>query len=316
MVNSFIARLHRLCTEPNASQGRRMDAVVAHQPRAHSLRLETETGPGEFAYLDFGPTQRPVDAVFLHANGFNARAYRTILGPLADDFRILALDLRGHGRTRAPTEPEGRRTWLDLRGDLIVFLETLDLGPVVLAGHSMGGTLSLFAAADAAERVRALALFDPVILPPDRRPSEPVDSPLIHGASKRRRAFDSRDAVLASYRGRGAFTTWPEAMLIDYVEDGFKDLPDGTVELACAPEWEVSNYVAQTHDPWDAFARSRCPITILRAERASTCNVDGRIDQLTVDGRISIETVPGTTHFLPMERPDLVRETLRAVIGG
>jgi pimeloyl-ACP methyl ester carboxylesterase len=86
------------------------------------------------------------------------------------------------------------------------------------------------------------------------------------------------------------------------------------VELACAPEWEVSNYLAQAHDPWDAFARGRCPITILCAEQGSTCNVDSRIDQLTADGRITIETIPGTTHFLPMERPDLVRSTLSAVI--
>jgi pimeloyl-ACP methyl ester carboxylesterase len=178
----------------------------------------------------------------------------------------------------------------------------------------MGGTLSLFAAADAPERVRALALFDPVVLPPDRGVGDPMESPLVHGASRRRRHFDSREAAVQSYRGRGAFTTWAEPMLVDYVEDGFRDLADGTVELACSPEWEVSNYLAQGHDPWDAFARSRCPITILRAERASTCNVDSRIDQLTADGRISIQTVPGTSHFLPMERPDLVRSTLKTVI--
>jgi pimeloyl-ACP methyl ester carboxylesterase len=291
-----------------------MDDIVAYQPRAHSLRLETKTGAGDFAYLDFGPGERPVDAVFLHANGFNARTYRTILAPLASDLRILALDLRGHGRTRAPAAPEGRNTWLDLGQDLDVFLETLDLKTVVLAGHSMGGTLSLFAAADLPERVRALALFDPVVLPPERGAGEPANSPMVHGASRRRRHFDSRGAAVQSYRGRGAFTTWTEPMLVDYVEDGFKDLADGTVELACAPEWEVSNYLAQAHDPWEAFARSRCPITILRAETASTCNVDSRIDQLTADGRISIETIPGTTHFLPMERPDLVRATLRKVI--
>jgi pimeloyl-ACP methyl ester carboxylesterase len=293
-----------------------MDDIVAYQPRAHSLRLETKTGAGDFAYLDFGPGERPVDAVFLHANGFNARTYRTILAPLASDLRILALDLRGHGRTRAPAAPEGRNTWLDLGQDLDVFLETLDLKAVVLAGHSMGGTLSLFAAADLPERVRALALFDPVVLPPERSAGAPTTSPMVHGASRRRRHFDSRDAAVQSYRGRGAFTTWTEPMLVDYVEDGFKDLADGTVELACAPEWEVSNYLAQAHDSWEAFARSRCPITILRAETASTCNVDSRIDQLTADGRISIETIPGTTHFLPMERPDLVRATLRKVIEG
>ncbi|HEX4197306.1 MAG TPA: alpha/beta hydrolase [Caulobacteraceae bacterium] len=291
-----------------------MDAIVAYQPRAREVRLETEAGPGEFAYLDFGPDERPVDAVFSHANGFNARTYRTILAALAGELRILALDLRGHGRTRAPTSPEGRRSWLDLGDDLIVFLDTLDLKDVVLAGHSMGGTLSLFTAAERPERVRALALFDPVILPPDRPAGAVGESPLIHGATRRRRHFDSREAAVQSYRGRGAFTTWPEAMLLDYAEDGFRDLADGTVELACAPDWEASNYTAQAHDPWDAFARSRCPIRILRAETASTCNVDGRIDQLTADGRIRIETVPGTTHFLPMERPDLVKSTLRAAI--
>ncbi|HZC17986.1 MAG TPA: alpha/beta hydrolase [Caulobacteraceae bacterium] len=293
-----------------------MDATVAYQPRAREVRLETEAGTGDFAYLDFGPSERPVDAVFSHANGFNARTYRTILGALAGEFRILALDLRGHGRTAAPITPEGRRSWLDLGDDLIVFLETLDLMEVVLAGHSMGGTLSLFTAADRPERVRALALFDPVILPPNRPAGVPMDSPLIHGATRRRRHFDSREAAIQSYRGRGAFTTWPEAMLRDYAEDGFRDLPDGTVELACAPEWEASNYVAQAHDPWDAFARGRCPIAILRAETASTCNVDGRIDQLTASGRISIQTVPGTTHFLPMERPDLVKQKLRSAIEG
>ena len=154
-----------------------MNAIVAYQPRAHSLRLETKTGAGDFAYLDFGPGERPVDAVFLHANGFNARTYRTILAPLASDLRILALDLRGHGRTRAPAAAEGRNTWLDLGQDLDVFLETLDLKTVVLAGHSMGGTLSLFAAADLPERVRALALFDPVVLPPERRAGEPASRP-------------------------------------------------------------------------------------------------------------------------------------------
>jgi pimeloyl-ACP methyl ester carboxylesterase len=293
-----------------------MDAIVAYQPRSREVRLETQAGAGEFAYLDFGPEQRPVDAVFSHANGFNARTYRTILGALASEFRILALDLRGHGRTTAPTAPEGRRSWLDLGDDLIAFVDALDLTDVVLAGHSMGGTLSLFTAAERPERVRALALFDPVILPPDRPAGAVGESPLIQGTARRRRHFDSRAAAIQSYRGRGAFTTWPEAMLLDYAEDGFRDLADGTVELACAPEWEASNYVAQAHNPWDAFARSRCPIAILRAETASTCNVGGRSDQLTADGRIRIETVPGTTHFLPMERPDLVKSTLRAAIEG
>jgi len=36
---------------------------------------------------------------------------------------------------------------------------------------------------------------------------------------------------------------------------------------------------------------------------------------LAATGRIAVETVPATSHFLPMERPDLVRKTLTEVVA-
>ena len=272
------------------------------------------------AFLDFGPPERPVDVVFLHANGFNARAYRTILGPLASELRLLAADQRGHGATSLPTD-RPRTSWLDLKDDLIVFLDALGIARAVLAGHSMGGTASLLAAAELPTRVRSLALFDPVILPPDAERPVGADglasaSPMVQGALRRRREFPSREAAVAAYRGRGAFRTWTEAQLEDYVAAGFRDRPDGTVELACAPEWEVSNYVNQRHDSWGAFAASSCPIRILRAETDSPGRIEGRLDPLTATGRIEVETIPGTTHFLPMERPDLVRKVILDAVRG
>jgi pimeloyl-ACP methyl ester carboxylesterase len=289
--------------------------MPTYEPRAAAVRLESGAGAGDFAYLDFGPAARTVDAVFLHANGFNARTYRTILAPLAADRRILALDLRGHGRTRAPIAPEGRPDWLDLRADLMAFLDARVPGSAVLAGHSMGGTLSLLAAAAAPEKARALALFDPVISgPAGADAGDARDSSLVAGAVRRRRAFDSREAAIAAYRGRGAFATWPDPVLIDYVKDGFRDLPEGGIELACTPEWEASNFLAHENDGLAAIAATRCPICILRAEIGSTCRIEDQIDALTASGRIRIETVPGTTHFLPMERPELVRATLSALM--
>ena len=265
------------------------------------------------AYLDFGPSERAPDLVFLHANGFNARAYRTILAPLANDLRILALDQRGHGATALATD-RPRTSWLDLKDDLLAFLEAMQIDRVALAGHSMGGTVSLFAAAEAPSRVRALALFDPVIRPPGPASSVSREamqaSPMIAGALKRRRSFPSRRMAVLGYRGRGAFRTWTEAMLADYVAAGFRDAPDGEVELACTPEWEVSNYLNQDHDSWAAFDRTVCPIRILRAEHDSPGRIDGHTEALTATGRIGIDTIAGTTHFLPMERPELVREAI------
>ena len=289
-----------------------MDADLAYEPRARRLAMDSPTGPGEFAYFDYGPEDRAPDLVFLHANGFNARAYRTILAPLALSLRILTPDQRGHGATTLATD-RPRTSWLDLKDDLLAFLDAMRIERVALAGHSMGGTASLLAAAEAPSRVRALALLDPVIRPPSPAPvSEDamMASPMVAGALRRRRSFPSHAAAVDAYRGRGAFRTWTEAMLADYVAAGFHAAPGGAVEIACTPEWEVSNYLNQDHDSWSAFDRTVCPIRILRAAEASPGRIEGQIDALTASGRIKVDTVPGTTHFLPMERPDLVREAI------
>lgn len=289
-----------------------MDARFDAEPQLRMVALPTRGGA--IAMLDFGPPDRPIDIVFSHANGFNGRTYRTVLQPLASHIRILAIDLRGHGASALPTVIEGRAGWTEFRDDLLALLEAVATGPVVLAGHSMGGTASLLAAAAEPERVRALALFDPVVMPADLPPGSEarLESPLIAGALRRRATYPSRQAAFEAYLGRGAFKSWSDVQLADYVAAGFGDPKGGQVRLTCAPEWEASNFRTHNCDPWAAFRESRCPIRILKAEEGSTCRVEGNEAALGGEGRISVETIPGTTHFLPMERPDLVRRALAA----
>ena len=292
-----------------------MSEVLEPRLRDHTIALPSRGG--EMAAYEMGPADRPVDLVFSHANGFNARTYRSLLAPLADRFRILMVDMRGHGRSRLPADPEGRTSWRDFTDDLLAALEAENLSNVVLSGHSMGGCVSLMTSAEAPTRVRSLVLFDPVVMSidtPQPPREEMARSPLALGARNRRSVFPSHAAVVEAYRGRGAFKTWPEAALVDYVTDGFVARPDGEVELACAGAWEASNFTTADEAGFLAFGASRCPIHVLRAEHGSTCRVDGHIDELTADGRIHIETVPGTSHFLPMECPDLVRSALEAAL--
>ncbi len=272
------------------------------------------------AALDFGDAARPVDVVFAHANGFNAMTYRSILGPLSLSLRIIAMDQRGHGASRMPADPHGRRSWSDLRDDLLALLETLGDGPVILAGHSMGATASLLAAQERPDRVRALVLFDPVVLP--RWTSALMHRlpwlatriygrmPLTRGALRRRSVFDSFGAAFRAYRGRGAFRTWPEIMLADYVAGGFREREDGTVELSCAPAWEASNFAAQGNDTWRALDRALAPIDIYQSATQSACRIGSAASLKRRHPRLHVHPVPQTTHFLPMERPDLVRDAL------
>lgn len=294
-----------------------MDAIVAYEPRARSFSLP-ERG-GDMAALEFGDADRPVDIVFCHANGFNARTYRTILAPLASDLRVLAIDMRGHGASTLPPIVEGRTGWQDFRDDLVALLNLIEGPPVILSGHSMGGATALLAEAAAPQRVSRMVLFDPVIMSRDvvRAHAEPAvaESPMVQGARRRRAVFDSRAQALEAYRGRGAFKTWTEAQLADYVEAGFKDRDDGQVELACSPAWEASNFASHSHDPWAALRQGRAPIRVLRAAEGSTSRIEGAEDEIAASGRMQIEVVPGSSHFLPMERPELVREALLDAAG-
>ncbi|MGA0606199.1 alpha/beta fold hydrolase [Phenylobacterium sp. VNQ135] len=287
-----------------------MDAKVEKQPRKRRCALPARGG--EMAYLDFGPPERPVDLVFSHANGFNGLTYRTLLAPLATELRILAVDLRGHGASTLPADPATHGGWNMFRDDLLAFLDAATEAPVALAGHSMGGTSSLLAAAHAPDRVRALGLIDPVIFDAALRSSGTGESPLVQGALRRRAVFASKRAAYEAYLGRGAFRTWPPEQLADYVEAGFRETETGEATLTCAPAWEAANFATHNYDPFAAFRDSRCPIRILRAEADSTCRIEGHEAEIAATGRIAIETAPGTTHFLPMERPDLARDLLAA----
>lgn len=263
---------------------------------------------GEIAGIEMGPGDRPLDILFLHANGFNALTYRSILGPLASDLRVLAVDQRGHGLTSLPADPEAQNSWYGFRDDLIALLDALDAPPLVLGGHSMGGAASLMAAAERPARVKALALFDPVLMPATLNREILVESPLAKGALRRRAQFPSKAEIVESYRGRGAFKGWTDTMLADYVEDGFKADGEG-VTLTCAPAWEAANFSSPQGDVFSAFGKITVPIRILRAEEGSTFRIDDRAASLP--GNVSIETIAGSSHFLPMERPELVRAELR-----
>jgi len=258
---------------------------ITEAPRARRFPLPSRGG--EIAALEFGPADRPLDILFCHANGFNALTYRSILAPL-EGLRVLAIDLRGHGATTLPTPIEDRDGWKIYRDDILALLPFVAEAPVVMAGHSMGGASSLLVAAAVAQ------------------------SPMVQGALRRRATFADKAAAFAAYRGRGAFATWSEAQLADYVEAGFVATDDGQVTLACAPAWEASNFASYDPDIYPALVAEPCPIRILRAETGSTCRIEDRLPDLTASGRVRVETVAGTSHFLPMERPDLVRQALWA----
>jgi pimeloyl-ACP methyl ester carboxylesterase len=274
---------------------------------------------GDVAGIAFGDPTRAPDIVFLHAAGLNARAYRTLLAPLGERFHVVALDLRGHGRTRLPARVFGYSSWGRHRDDIIAVLERHFKRPVTLAGHSLGATASLLAAGKRPDLVAGLALIDPVILSPGAHtlwrvlgaPSlARAALPMARVAARRRRDYPDQATAVAALKRRGWFTSFPAEALLDYVEDGFTPAPDGGLRLACAREYEAATYAAQRHDPWTALERAPPAIVMLRAGVRSTISpaVAKRFSDLRPDARVA--TVDAASHALPWERPDRVRAAI------
>ncbi len=273
---------------------------------------------GTIAAWEFGDPSAALDVLFLHANGFNAATYTQILAPLAAEMRVLAIDMRGHGRSTLPTNPEGH-AWRVYAEDLLAVLHALGECPRVLAGHSMGGAAAMLAAPYLPPV--GLVLFDPVIATPEMYAARggrlDWDQAMVQGAVRRKPAFARPSEAMIAYLGRGAFKTWQQAMLADYLSDGLARQPDGTYALSCAPAWEAANFAAfATSNPIDGFTDIAGPVHILKAEQESVCFLRCGAAPLTLLAVVRLEVVPGSSHFLPMERPDLVHSALRAAKQG
>lgn len=87
--------------------------------------------------------------------------HETIPAVAAAGFRAIAVDLRGHGLSDMPVDPD-RYTTDAMVAHAIDILDALRISRVAVIGHSMGGALATHLALRAPERVRALTLFSPI----------------------------------------------------------------------------------------------------------------------------------------------------------
>lgn len=296
-------------------------------------RFRHETPQGDMAALEFGDPAGRLAALWIHATGFNAMTYQSILAPLGLRTKVQAVDLRGHGRTTLPAIPGKLKSWKRHRNDVMDFLERqAPTKPVVLAGHSMGATVALLVAGAMPDRVAGLVLVDPVIMQPSfyrgmhLLPWMRGGSHMVRQAKRRRNQFGSQQEILDTYRERRAFKSWRDPFLSDYIIDGFDRFdtnePDSDQQdwrLLCSPKYEAATFAAQRNRPWGALAvvrKHKIPITVLRPERESVLSdkVAARLSRkcphLVLKERVN------TSHFLPMEAPYDVRDQLSAYISS
>ncbi|MCL2730112.1 MAG: alpha/beta fold hydrolase [Actinomycetia bacterium] len=116
-----------------------------------------ETPSGTSHVLDIG--KGPV-AVLLHGSGPGVSAgvnwYRTI-GPLSRDFRVIAPDFRGFGKTPPPAD--GQYSMDRWAAQVLEILDALDIPTAHLIGNSLGARVSMNLASAAPDRIGRVVLM-------------------------------------------------------------------------------------------------------------------------------------------------------------
>jgi pimeloyl-ACP methyl ester carboxylesterase len=255
--------------------------------------------------LDWGGAGDPI--VLLHATGFLGRIYAPIASALTRIGHVYSYDQRGHGDS-GPA-PDGQYNWQLTMDELAGFITAMGFRGVRAFGHSAGATAIGSLAFERPDLIARAVLVEPVIFESPNAPELGWRNPFIESTLKRRRVFDSVDAMFANFDNKPPFNTWDKSMLRDYCEFGTRTNGDGKRELKCKPEIEARLYeTSRDFDGLGRIVRAQVPLLVLFGERSDSLGVvlADNIASKLAHGRV--EKIADTGHFMPMEKPaDIAR---------
>lgn len=134
--------------------------MTLHGPKSQSfisqrLRLH---------YVDWGNDGAP-PLLLVHGGRDHCRSWDWVAEELSCDWHVIAFDHRGHGDSDWVND--GNYLTSDMVYDLAQLVHQLDLAPVTIISHSMGGDVSLRYAGAFPDKVSKLVSIEPVGLAPE-----------------------------------------------------------------------------------------------------------------------------------------------------
>ena len=261
-------------------------------------------------YLEWGDPSNP-PLLMLHATGLCAWPWKPVARRLAQHYRVLAFDQRGHG----DTDKSDKGYKFEYAGeDLAAIVEAMDIDSPRVIGHSSGGLAAIIASKLLPGR------FDRVVLVETRVSNDAPSGPsqdLARRAERtrmKRAVWESREVMFDAYRTRAAFKDWEDEPYRQFIEGGTRLLPDGRAELKCLPETEATFYGMRDDLQVEQYLKELPgDWLLLLADYPGSQRLDDpgvqRFSEL-VPGSV-VKPMGKGSHFLPMEYPN---DVLNAII--
>ncbi len=262
--------------------------------------------------------------IFSHANSFPASTYGVLFKSLrARGFTVKAIEKFGHDSKYPVTN-----NWPHLVQQLIDFTqaEVQKAGaPAFLVGHSLGGLVSLMAAAQAPALARGVLLVDSPVLGGWRattlgviKSAQMVGSVSPGAVSHRRRnSWPSQQAALEHFRHKKAFSRWSPQVLQDYIAHGTHDEGEGddkkrVLSFDRAVETAIYNSLPDNLDRLLRRHPLKCPVAFIGGTQSAEMKQMGMaMTEKVSQGRIMM--IEGS-HLFPMEKPFATAAAIEAAL--
>ena len=258
--------------------------------------------------------------IFSHANSFPASTYKVLSKDLrARGFAVKAVEKFGHDPRYPVTD-----NWPHVVQQLLDFVQPIveKTGePAWLVGHSLGGFLSLMAAARKPQLARGVVLIDSPILGGWRstalgfaKTTQLVGS-LSPGAvsRQRRNQWPSVEAAFEHFQHKKAFSKWDPRVLTDYVTQGTVE-SEGKRVLAFDRDIETLFYNTLPDNLDRLLARHplKCPVTFIGGHASAEMKQVGMtMTEKVTKGRTMM--LDGS-HLFPMEKPIATAAAIEAAL--
>lgn len=260
---------------------------------------EPRDGPGVVESGDGVPIAYEVHGqgepalVLVHGWSCDRTYWEHQIGPLSERFRVITVDLAGHGESGT-----GREGWTmeSFGGDVAAVVEELDLERVVLVGHSMGGDVITEAARRMQDRVGGLVWVDTY---------RELGSAMTDEQARQMLA-PFRDDFAGTTRGfvRGMFPAGADSSLVERVVADMAAAPPEVAVEALGAAMAYGGEVTRTLRELDL------PVVAINPAEPAT-----DLESMEAFG-VNVVTVPDVGHFVMMEDPEGFNRRLTEVVEG